>query len=142
MQAHLAVLVGVHGAGHHDGDVLLRHNGIGNHAGDLGEGDQTGRTLDQLLELVDDDFQLVCILHDTAEHHGDDGHGNGGHHTHNTAGFQQASHGVAGVGTKGSLHHSQGLLSESESDLAIGKEGAQVAGGLENQTQDRAGQNT
>ena len=115
VQAHLAVLLGVHTAGNHDGDVLLGHGHVGQHAGDLGDGDQTSGALGQLLELVDHNLQLVGALHNAAEHHGDDGHGHGVHHAQDTAALQQLIHGLIGLRAQRGLEQASTSSGERQS---------------------------
>ena len=139
MQAHFLVLLSVHTAGNDDGDVLLGHGGIGEHAGALGEEHETRGALRQLLEAVDDDLELVGILHNAAEHHGDDRHGDGEHHAHNTAALKEAGHGVAGLGREGGFEHGERFVAEVVAVHAVVKQGAHVALGLEDHAEDRAG---
>lgn len=98
--------------------------------------------LGKLLEGVDDDLELVGLLHDTAEHHGDDRHGDGGHHTHDTAAFQQSCHGVARFGRKTGFEHGERFVGEVVAVLTIIEDGSERAGtGLEDEAQDDTGNN-
>ena len=137
------ILLGIHTAGDHDGDVLLGHGGVGKNAGHFGQANESRRALGNLLEGVDDDLELVGLLHDTAEHHGDDRHGNGRHHTHDTAAFQESCHGVARFGRKIGFEHGERFLREVVAVLTVIEDGTERAGaGLEDQAEDDAGNNT
>ena len=79
------------------------------------------------------------VLHNAAEHHGDDRHGDGGHHAEDTAAFKQTGHGVAGLGREGLLEHGEHFVAEVVAVHAEIKHGTHVALGLEDHAHDRAG---
>ena len=143
MHAHLVILLGIHTAGNHDGDVLLGHGGVGENAGHFGQANESRRTLGKSLESVDDDLELVSLLHDAAEHHGDNRHGDGGHHTHDTAAFEQSRHGVTRFRRQGGFEHGERFVGEVVAVLTIIEDGTKRAGlRLEDETQNGTDNNT
>ena len=82
------------------------------------------------------------LLHDTAEHHGDDRHGDGGHHTHDTAALKQTRHGVARLRRQGCFEQGKRLIREVIAVLTVIEDGTERAGtGLEDEAQDDTGNN-
>lgn len=139
MQTLLSVFLGIHTAGNDDGDVLLGHDGVGENAGALSEKHKACRSLRQLLEAVDDDLELVGVLHNAANIMAMSVMADGGHHAEDTAAFKQTGHGVAGLGREGLLEHGEHFVAEVVAVHAEIKHGTHVALGLEDHAHDRAG---
>ena len=85
IDVHLVEVLGVHTAADDDGNVLVGHGHVGEDAGALGNGNQTGGGLDDLLDLLDELAEHAGALHDAAVHHGDHDQGDGVAHVADTA---------------------------------------------------------